>query len=600
MLNKLNPFRGYFRYLIIFRRYLGNKIFFLFALSLVAVAADSVGIIMLLPLLKLSSLSDGFLSGKGEILLHTLETIGLPKSQIGILLFIGLVFAFKGGIKFVQGAYSGRLRTRMGLVLKSKLLHHYTQMEYLFYISKNTGHFINVINAQIDRFLKSFNSLIGFSAEVITVACYLLFAFFLNWPFTLMAIVGGGIVLVLFRFLSEFSKKISHRVSIENGTLQKLLIQMLHALKYLASTSSTNTLERNAVQSLGRLTFYSFRLSVAGAFTRAVGEPIAVFFLVLLLIIQINLFQQPFGPIFISLLLFNRAMNTIISIQGSWQALMSTVGGVEMVLDEFNQVQKYKEFSGNQKIEKFRKGITFKDVSFAYDRRLVLKNINLSIPINSTIAIVGESGAGKSTLVDLITLLLKPKSGRILIDGIPHADIDYSDWRKNIGFVTQETVVFDDTLANNISLWTCDYTKDKICRVRIEGAAKQAYCTSFVNELQHGFETIVGDRGVKLSGGQRQRLFIARELFRDPRLLILDEATSSLDTESERCIQKSIDELKGQMTVVIIAHRLSTVRNVDMIYVLDKGQIVEQGHFDELADSETTRLGKMVAMQNLR
>ena len=172
-------------------------------------------------------------------------------------------------------------------------------------------------------------------------------------------------------------------------------------------------------------------------------------------------------------------------------------------------------------------------------------------------------------------------------------------WRRQIGYVSQETVGFDDTIAHNICMGKGDPHRDPVLMRRVREAARQAHIAHFIEELPDGYDTVVGDRGIRLSGGQRQRLFIARELFRKPNLLILDEATSALDTESERYIQDSIDALKGQITVVIIAHRLSTIRNVDHVYVFDQGHLVEQGPYQSLRDSEESRFGKLVAMQSL-
>ena len=214
-------------------------------------------------------------------------------------------------------------------------------------------------------------------------------------------------------------------------------------------------------------------------------------------------------------------------------------------------------------------------------------------------ALVGKSGAGKSTLVDLLTLILKPRQGQILIDDVPGQDIELASWRRQLGYVSQEAVIFDDTIANNIGLWVGDPRRDDTFRRRILEAARQAHIAHFIETLPDGYDTLVGERGLRLSGGQRQRLFIARELFRSPRLLILDEATSALDSESERAIQQSIDELKGRITVVIIAHRLSTIHNVDRVYVLEKGQVVEQGSYWALRNREGSRLGKLIDMQAL-
>jgi subfamily B ATP-binding cassette protein MsbA len=182
---------------------------------------------------------------------------------------------------------------------------------------------------------------------------------------------------------------------------------------------------------------------------------------------------------------------------------------------------------------------------------------------------------------------------------VPGLEIDLMSWRSQVGYVSQETVVFDDTVANNISLWDGEYANDPDLRRRVQEAARKAHAHHFIEELPNGYETIVGDRGVRLSGGQRQRLFVARELFKQPNLLLLDEATSALDTESERYIQQSIDDLQGEVTVVIIAHRLSTIKNVDYVYLLDEGRVIEQGSYDDLRRHEASRFREMVEMQSL-
>ncbi|MCX6113051.1 MAG: ATP-binding cassette domain-containing protein, partial [Proteobacteria bacterium] len=182
---------------------------------------------------------------------------------------------------------------------------------------------------------------------------------------------------------------------------------------------------------------------------------------------------------------------------------------------------------------------------------------------------------------DLITGIIKPTSGNIIINGIKSKDINYPLFRKRIGYVTQDCVVFDDTIANNICLWSEDFSKEK-CEEKIKLTAESANCTEFINQKLDSYNTIIGERGVNLSGGQKQRLVIARELFKEPKILILDEATSSLDSSSEKFIKESINSLKGKMTIIIIAHRLSTVRSSDVIYVLNDSKILESGSFDEL------------------
>ena len=213
---------------------------------------------------------------------------------------------------------------------------------------------------------------------------------------------------------------------------------------------------------------------------------------------------------------------------------------------EFDLQLENKEVNGSQKVKDFSDGIKFDNVSFAYNKehKNVLTNISLNIPSKQTIAIIGSSGAGKSTLIDLITLLLKPSSGKIIIDDEVSTNIESSSWRSQIGYVSQDMVIFDDSILNNITMW--DKSKDKnqiLSHAKI--AAQKASIFDFIEDLPEKYDTLVGDRGIKLSGGQRQRLFIARELYRNQNILILDEATSALDSKSESNIQSSIENFQG-------------------------------------------------------
>ncbi|MGE5109102.1 MAG: ABC transporter ATP-binding protein [Sphingobacteriales bacterium] len=236
---------------------------------------------------------------------------------------------------------------------------------------------------------------------------------------------------------------------------------------------------------------------------------------------------------------------------------------------------------GGIKPDSFNDSIELKNVGFNYEDISILRNINLKIGKGRTVALVGSSGAGKSTLVDLIPRFHDVSSGELLIDGINIKDYSLKDLRNLMGIVTQEPILFNDTIANNIVLGKPNASKEEI-----ENAAKIANAYHFIIQKENGFDTNIGDRGSKLSGGERQRLTIARAVLKNPPILILDEATSSLDTESERLVQDAINHLMKDRTSIVIAHRLSTVRHADEIIVLQKGEIVERGTHDELVAKE--------------
>ncbi|TAE71669.1 MAG: ABC transporter ATP-binding protein [Bacteroidetes bacterium] len=245
-------------------------------------------------------------------------------------------------------------------------------------------------------------------------------------------------------------------------------------------------------------------------------------------------------------------------------------------------------------LQKFQQAIEFKNVCFSYNDVPILKNISLTIPYGKTVALVGASGSGKSTLADLVPRFHDVSSGEILIDGTPIQQLDIASLRKQISIVTQEAILFNDTVANNISLGTPDATQ-----TQIEEAAKAANAYNFISQKEHGFATNVGDRGGKLSGGERQRVTIARALLKNPPILILDEATSALDTESERLVQEAINTLMKNRTSLVIAHRLSTIQHADEIVVLQNGEIAEQGTHHQLLALDGI-YKKLVTMQAVR
>lgn len=594
--------RDFLHYLSVLEAFIGARLYLVFVLTLLAALAEGVGIVMLLPLLQtIDGMAAESLGTVGQGLLSVLEWLGLAGSMTAVLLFIGAFFLTKGAFLFAAQAYQAWLRAHLLRQLRGRLFDAYSRMRYEHYVSRDTGHFINVINTQINDFLAVFQVMAMLGARLVTTSVYLILAFVVAWRFGVMAVGLGLVLLYMFRTLNTYVRSLSRMNAREAGHLSKLLIQTLHAFKYLTATSQNAPLRAEVMASLRRLTTQQARAGIAQSFTAAVREPVIVAFVVLILIVQLVWLGQPLGPILVSLLLFYRGLGAVLQIQTQWQQVMMRVGALEVVRDEFREQEQQREPEGGERIGPLSSAIRLEEVYFAYDKSCddVLRGVSLEIPARNSVAIVGTSGAGKSTLVDVLTLMLRPQRGRVLIDGLPAERIELASWRRQIGYVSQETVVFDDTIANNICLWQGDPAKDAELMARIRQASERANIASFIETLPDMYHTPVGDRGIRLSGGQRQRLFIARELFKEPNLLILDEATSALDSASEAAIQKSIDDLKGSVTVVIIAHRLATIQNVDHVYVLDHGELIEEGGFCALRDREDSRLGRMVAMQQL-
>lgn len=300
------------------------------------------------------------------------------------------------------------------------------------------------------------------------------------------------------------------------------------------------------------------------------------------------------GWFFLYIGLFTQIINPFKNLSSAFYNVQKGTAALERIEHLLNADSAIKELPDAKPVKGFNNAIEFRNVHFNYGDKKILNGINLTIPKGKMIALVGASGAGKSTLVDLIPRFHDVSQGEILIDGVNVKELKLYDLRRQMGVVSQEPILFNDTIYSNITLGTGGATPE-----RVEEAAKIAHAHNFILQKASGYETIVGDRGAKLSGGERQRITIARAVLKNPPILILDEATSSLDTESERMVQDAINKLMENRTCIVIAHRLSTVQHADEIIVLDKGSIAERGTHTQLI-ARNGLYKKLVELQQVK
>lgn len=453
-----------------------------------------------------------------------------------------------------------------------------------FFTEKRKGDIMSRMTTDIGEVEVSVvGTLEGWVRDPLQILFCIFYLFYLSVPLTLFMLlllpIMGFVIGRIGRSLKKQSKVIAElsgeSVSILDETLTGLrVIKAFTAEKLLGNrfVSNNNKLlqTRNAI---------GYRRDLASPLSETMG--ILVFCLILLyggsLILNHTSSSLSGGTFIVYLGMFYNIINPAKTLSTSFYNMQKGSAAIERIEEVLKAPVVVEEKANPVLISSFEKSIEFKNVSFAYNDAVVLNNINLILEKGKTVALVGSSGSGKSTLADLVPRFHDVTEGEILVDGVNIKDYSISSLRRLMGIVTQEPILFNDTIAGNIALGKADASKNEI-----EAAAKIANAHHFIVQKENGYDENIGDRGSKLSGGERQRVTIARAVLKNPPILILDEATSSLDTESERLVQDAINHLMKERTSLVIAHRLSTVRYADEILVLQHGHIVERGTHDEL------------------
>ncbi len=585
-----------------FHRFAGNRLLPYIGASFLVTLADGLGITMFFPLFS-------YLSGARTTDQHSrgfravewvFSSVGLPMTLVTLLYALIFVFTVKGIFQLLVGAFQGRVVTYFSQAISTRIMMGYAGLDYRYYLNANIGTLSNIATNESYRATVSFIKYASIFPNLITIICYTAIAIAFDWQVTSFSVIFGVTLVFCLRKISILSRKYSYENTEALNSFSNIAVQSLGAFKYLRSTASFSPLSAHIKRTIQRVRDSQFKITILSAANVAVNEPATVVFLAFMLWYQVVHKGQGISEVIVLLLFYFRLMKELMAVQGNWQSFCATMGSIDQVLRTVEDTERHAEKYGSIQVHGIEQGIRFENVSFEYrEGSPVLTDVSIQIPKNRMVALVGESGSGKSTLVDLMTGLLTPTSGRMTLDGKSYTELDLPQLRSKIGYVTQDGALFDDHVANNISLWSCDYKGDASCRKRVHDAAERANCARFVSEMPEQFETAIGDRGIKLSGGQKQRISIARELFKNPSLLILDEATSALDTETERDIQQSIDQLKGKTTVVLIAHRLSTIRNADYIYVMSKGRVIEEGSFEELSQRSKSQFRRLCELQSV-
>ena len=571
--------------------FVGKRIFLLLLLTIVVAFTDGIGLAMIIPLLSSVEKND---SDDSNILIKMFEYFNIDNSLHTVLLIMFLIFFLKAILKFGQGVFQAFLYKNLFYKIKNILFNKIFSVRYEYFLNKNSGYYIELMNMHSQQTLTSFKTFVAYLCAIIMALTYIIFSSFISFQTSMIALLIGCLSLAFFILINRYVRKVSLRNANETTILSQITIQSLNAIKYLISSGSKEKLSNMYNSTLRTIQNLIYKSQSALAFTASLKELISINLVILVIVIEVVYFEKSITSIIVVLLLYYRGLTNLIRTQRLWVTIMETIGFIKSVDNELKALNKNISNNGIKKYEDLISNKHFIEISnlefrFEKSKNYLFKNFNLIINKNEITAFVGPSGSGKTTIIDLITGILESNKNSIKINGVCLSEIDKRSWRKKIGFVSQDIKVFDDTVKNNITLWNEKYTDDEIYQV-----AKDANALEFILKLENGFETRIGENGAMISGGQKQRLFLARELLKKPDLLILDEATSALDTKSENYIQQRIEKLKNKMSIIIIAHRVSTLKNSDIIFYIDDGKLLESGSYIELKNKENGHFNKLL------
>jgi ATP-binding cassette, subfamily B, bacterial MsbA len=585
-----------------------------FILNLLSVLFSLVSLTMLVPFLQLLFGNEKMIDQMPRVTFSASSVLDYIKYILGILIqehdkvyalgaiCVIIIFSifFKNLFLYLSLRILGPMRNRVLNRLRSDLFAKILDLPLGFFTEQRKGDLISRMSNDINEIEWSvISTLEGVFREPLTILVILFTLVFLSPPLSIFLFVLLPLTGFIIGRVSRSLKKQSNIAQEQLGVLMSILDEALGGLRVIKAFNAEKFLKNKFFQTNNYLNQVKnkiiFRRDMASPMSEVLGVIVlcCILFFGGQLILGHKFALQPEG--FIAYIaIFTQIINPAKSLSTAFYNAQRGTAAIKRIEEILHADIVIKEPANPTPFKEFKKNIEFKDVSFAYEDVEVLHHVDLNIEKGKTIALVGSSGAGKSTLADLIPRFHDVSGGGLYVDAVNIKNYSLHSLREQMSIVTQEPVLFNDTIAANIALGTPDASMEEI-----EKAARVANAHQFIIQKENGYQTNIGDRGSKLSGGERQRVTIARAVLKNPPILILDEATSSLDTESERLVQDAINNMMRNRTCVVIAHRLSTIRHADEIIVLQHGAIVERGTHEELV-SQNGFYKKLVDMQEIK
>ena len=555
------------------------------ALSICHALLEGLGVGLLVPLLQnLEGAQAGSTGNRIVDLLNApFRNIPIERRLQAVVLTMFVIVFLKNVLGYFYSLLDEWFRVKVMRDLRVKVYDQLLSVGYQFISEMRAGDFLSSFNNDIPRTGTAVRALLMQVSVVCMLSVYVTLMVLLSWQLTLVSVLALVLLSSLLYLVVKKSQQLGEKLTQEQAHFSSVLLNGLLGMRLIRIFGQ----EENEKKRFNNLAILVDRIYMHAAryqhLARPATEVMAFGLLAFFLIFSAQIFvdqREVLMPLLLTFLfVLFRLLPIVTQLNNNRAEIAKHFGAIDAVMKMLNRSDKPYIKSGHLPFNSLKQEIAFDRVSFAYKpaEGYVIKNVSFNISAGHITALVGGSGAGKSTIADLVARFYDPSQGHIRIDGVDLCDLDIKSWRNKIGFVSQDAFVFNTTIRENIA-----FGKPGANNAEVEMAAQRANAYEFIEQLPQGFETLIGDQGVRLSGGQRQRLTIARALLKDPEILILDEATSALDTASERLVQNALDTLSKERTVLVIAHRLSTITSAHQIVVLEDGEVKEQGNQAEL------------------
>ncbi|QGQ47209.1 ABC transporter ATP-binding protein [Metabacillus sediminilitoris] len=592
-----------FYFLKMIHSYSGSILYFNLVTMVLISLLEGVGILLLIPMLSMSGIL--VMDAEGIPFIHLFTFLQDIPSSFSLPLILGIYVIIVVGQNLLQShitIQNSIIQNGFLRYLRLETYHSLIHANWNFFINNRKSDLINILTTEITRTSAGTQSFLQFISSLIFTFIQIALAFWLSPNITIFVLISG---LALIYFNRKFLKK-SLALGNRNFHLGKNYLagitDQINGIKDIKS----NTLEksrldwyRSITKSMQEEQVEYTKLKTKSQFYYKVASGLLV---AIFIFIAINMFEAQASQLMLIIVIFSRLWPRVAGIQGSMEQIATILPAFKAVKELQNESIMAREFLSevgddeNTIPLQVNDEIECRNVYFRYNpsdsSTYALKDINVSFPAYQMTAVVGRSGAGKSTLIDLLMGLNQPEKGIVLIDGESFTSNKLLSLRRAISYVPQEPFLFNSSIRENLMLVEPNATDQQIWE-----ALQFSSASEFVEKLPQGLDTLIGDRGIRLSGGERQRLVLARAILRNPSILVLDEATSALDSENEKKFQQALEQLKGKMTIIVIAHRLSTIRNADQVIVLNQGEVIQKGGFNQLAKEKKSMFGHLLNNQ---